>query len=194
MRFLENYCRLDFESDADFRENYKVTAPEKFNYGFDVVDVLAEKDPDKTALVWCNDKGEERFFTFKEISELSAKAANAFAKLGVKRGDKVLLILKRRYQFWYSIVGLHKLGATAIPATNLLTSKDIAYRIDAAGVKMVLCTGVDGDDDEVVTHVAEGVMKSQRPDEVIKGCVRGQREGFVDFDALVEEASPVFDR
>ena len=59
MRFLENYCRLDFESDADFRENYKVTAPEKFNYGFDVVDVLAEKDPDKTALVWCNDKGEE---------------------------------------------------------------------------------------------------------------------------------------
>ncbi len=194
MRFLENYCRLDYESEADFRENFKITAPEKFNYGFDVVDVLAEKEPDKTALVWCNDKGEERFFTFKEISELSAKAANAFAKLGIKRGDKVILILKRRYQFWYSIIALHKLGATVIPATNLLTSKDIAYRIDAADAKMVLCTGVPGDDDEVITHVNEGVAKCERPDEIIKACVRGQREGYADFDTLVEEASPEFGR
>ncbi len=194
MRFLENYCRLDYESEADFRENFKVTAPEKFNYGFDVVDVLGQKEPNKTALVWCNDKGEERFFSFKEISELSAKAANAFARLGVKRGDKVILILKRRYQFWYSIIALHKLGATVIPATNLLTSKDIAYRIDAADAKMVLCTGAQVDDDEVINHVNEGVAKCERPDEIIKACVRGQREGFADFDALVEEASPVFGR
>ena len=194
MRFLENYCRLDYESEADFRENFKVTAPEKFNYGFDVVDVMGQKEPNKTAIVWCNDKGQERFFTFKEIAELSSKAANAFAKLGVKRGDKVILILKRRYQFWYSIIGLHKLGATVIPATNLLTAKDIAYRIDASDATMVLCTGAEVDDDEVITHVNEGVAKCQRPDEIIKACVRGQREGFADFDALVEEASPVFGR
>lgn len=194
MRFLESYCRLDYESDADFRENFKVTAPEKFNYGFDVVDVLAQKEPDKTALVWCNDKGEERFFTFKEISELSSRAANAFARLGVKRGDKVILILKRRFQFWYSIIALHKLGATAIPATNLLTSNDIAYRIDASGARMVLCTGAEVDDDEVIKHVSEGVEKCRYPGEIIRACVRGRREGFVDFDQLVEEASPEFGR
>ena len=112
----------------------------------------------------------------------------------VKRGDKVILILKRRFQFWYSIIALHKLGATVIPATNLLTSKDIAYRIDAADAKMVLCTGAPTDDDEVITHVNEGVAKCERPDEIIKACVRGQREGYADFDALVEEASPVFGR
>lgn len=196
MRFLDNYCRLDYESDEDFRKNYKVTPPEKFNFGFDAVDVLAEQRPDKRALVWCNDEGEEKIFTFRDISRLSSKAAHAFEKMGIKRGDKVMLILKRRYQFWYALVGLHKLGAAAIPATNLLTGKDIAYRIDAADVSLVLCTGKPEVDDEVIRHVDQGAEMCERKDLVKKAAVgsKGLRPGYLDFDQLVEEAPDTYDR
>lgn len=191
MRFIEQYCKTEFTSDEDFRQNFKTTLPERFNFAFDVMDVLAEKTPDKRALVWCNDKGEEKIFTYKDMSLLSSKAANAFASLGIGKGDTVMMILKRRYHFWYCLLGLHKLGATAIPATNLLTGKDIAYRIEAADVKMLLCTG-GPDDEQVITHVNEGIEKSGRS--VIKASVYGADEGYVDFDSLVESASDVYSR
>lgn len=92
MRFIERFCRVDYESDQDFREHFSITAPPRFNYGFDVVDELAKIEPDKTALIWCNDKGKERLFTFGDIARLSSKAAGAFAKAGVRQGDAVILI------------------------------------------------------------------------------------------------------
>lgn len=194
MRFIERFCRVDYESDQDFREHFSITAPPRFNYGFDVVDELAKIEPDKTALIWCNDKGKERLFTFGDIARLSSKAAGAFAKAGVRQGDAVILILKRRYQFWYAMIGLHKLGATAIPATNLLTAKDIAYRIDASHAKMILCTGAPDVDDALIEHVSDGVSRCARPGEVMKACVCGEREGYLDFDQMVEEAGEAYSR
>lgn len=191
MRFLDRFCRSDFQSDEEFREQFQLHIPERFNFAFDVIDEIAKESPDKKALIWCNDKGEERIFTFKDISVLSSKAANALYENGVRSGDTVLLILKRRYQFWYVMMGLHKLGATPIPATHLLTGKDVAYRIDAAKVKMVLCTG-GPDDDQVIQHVSEGVEKAKVPS--LKACVCGARDGFIDFDKAVEEASEDFPR
>ncbi len=191
MRFLDRFCRSDYASDEEFRENFRLHIPDRFNFAYDVIDALAEESPDKKALIWCNDKGEERIFTFKEIALLASQSANALYSMGIRCGDRVLLILKRRYQFWYIMMGMHKLGATPIPATHLLTGKDIAYRIEAADVKMVLCTG-GPDDDQVIEHVNEGVKKTQR--EIIRACICGQREGYIDFDRAVEEASDFFPR
>ncbi|MDE5847547.1 MAG: AMP-binding protein, partial [Muribaculaceae bacterium] len=124
-RFLD---KTEFTSYEDFMANFKVNVPENFNFGYDVVDAWAEKDPEKEALLWTNDKGEVRHFTFADIKRESDKTASFFQSLGIGRGDRVMLILKRHYQFWFSIVALHKLGATVIPATHLLTPKDIIYR------------------------------------------------------------------
>ena len=102
--------------------DFPLVAPEHFNFGYDVVDALAQEAPEKRALVWCNARHEERFFNFQELSRLSTQAANVFASYGIRKGDRVMLLLKRHYEYWYALVGLHKLGAVAIPATNLLLS------------------------------------------------------------------------
>ena len=117
---------------------------ENFNFGYDVVDALARKCPDKRAMLWLSHNKEERDFTFAEISALSNRTANYFASLGITRGDRVMLVLKRHYQFWLSILALHKLGAVAIPATSLLVRHDYEYRFEAGQVKAIVCTG-DGD-------------------------------------------------
>ena len=137
-----------------FDESGRLTAAqvvnrEGFNFGFDVVDALAEKNPEKLAMMWCNDKGAEHAFSFEDMKRYSNKAANVFKSLGVKKGDAVMLVLKRHYQFWFAIVALHKLGAMVIPATNLLTAHDFDYRFNAASVKAIVCT-LDG---EVSDHV-----------------------------------------
>ena len=116
------------------------TNDETFNFAFDVVDALAEKTPDKTALIYVSRDKEEKKFTFKEIKEYSNMAANYYKSLGIKKGDRVLLVLKRHYQFWFTILALHKIGAVAIPATNILKVEDYRYRIEAANVKAVVCT------------------------------------------------------
>ena len=133
--FLE---RTEFTDYKDFYENYKIKVPENFNFGYDVVDYLAKKTPDAKALVWCNDNGEEITFTFKDIKERTDRAAAYFLKKGIKRGDFVMLILQRRYEFWISIVALHKIGASVIPATHMLTAEDIVYRCNAAGISACL--------------------------------------------------------
>ncbi len=119
----------EFESYEDFNENLKIIVPDNFNFAFDVVDVYAKEDPEKRALVWCNDLGEEKIITFAELKRQSDKAADLFRNCGVRKGDVVMLTLKGRYDFWISMVGLHKIGAVAIPATHMLRAKDIAYRI-----------------------------------------------------------------
>ena len=186
---LKRYCpRIEFESYEDFRDNFRIEVPEAFNFGFDVVDEWARLEPEKKALVWVNDAGEEREFTFTDISRLSNKAANAFAKLGIGKGDVVMMILRRRFEYWICAVALCKLGATIIPATLQLTTKDIAYRANSAGVKALICVN-----DEYVCTQAEGALpKSPTVQHTI--CVAGQREGWLSFDELLEGQPDTFTR
>ena len=141
-KFLD---KIDFESYEDFLENFHIKVPENFNFGYDVVDEWARIEPNKKALLWTNDQGAEIQFTFADIKRESDKAASYFTQLGIKRGDMVMLILKRRYQFWMAITALHKIGAAVIPATHLLTEKDIIYRANAADIRAIIAVG----DDEV---------------------------------------------
>ena len=137
-RFLS---QTSFSSQEDFNKNLKINVPENFNFGYDVVDAWAAEQPDKKALLWTNDKGESRQFSFAEMKRYTDMTASYFQSLGIGRGDMVMLILKRRYEFWYSTIALHKLGATVIPATHLLTKKDIIYRCNAADIKMIVAAG-----------------------------------------------------
>ncbi len=149
---------------------------EKFNFAFDVVDVLAERKPEKLAMLHLSEDGTERRFTFKDMKKESARAANYFKSLGIKRGDRVMLVLKRHYQFWFSILGLHKLGAVVIPATNQLQEKDFSYRFTAGKVKAIVCTA-DGDVASAVDAAAANC-----PDLAIKIMVGGSRDGWHDFN------------
>ena len=149
---------------------------ESFNFAFDVVDALGRKKPDKLAMLHVSEDGIERRFTFKDIKKESARAANYFKSLGIKRGDRVMLVLKRHYQFWFAILGLHKLGAVAIPAPNQLLEKDFAYRFTAANIKAILCTA-DGE----VSDAVEAASKNA-PSLEHKILVGGAREGWRSFD------------
>ena len=149
---------------------------EKFNFAFDVVDALGRKKPEKLAMLHVSEDGTERRFTFQDMKKESARAANYFKSLGIKRGDRVMLVLKRHYQFWFAILGLHKLGAVAIPATNQLLAKDFAYRFEAGKVKAILCTA----DGNTADAVDEAAVKT--PGLVNKILVGGKRDGWHDFD------------
>ena len=181
-RFLD---KTEFSSYEDFMANFKVNVPENFNFGYDVVDAWAEKDPEKEALLWTNDKGEVRHFTFADIKRESDKTASFFQSIGIGRGDKVMLILKRHYQFWFSIIALHKLGATVIPATHLLTPKDIIYRCEMADIKAIVCAG----DAVIVEHIEKALPKCPSVKAVVStGPV--VPEGWYDFNSSIEEAAP----
>ncbi len=147
---LDRYLpRIDFESYEDFKQNFKIDVPEDFNFGYDIVDEWAKMDENKKALVWCDDFGEEKVFTFKEISSLSNKAANYFKSIGIKKGDVVMMILRRRWEYWICAVALNKIGAVIIPSTLQLTKKDIVYRGNAAKVCAFICVN----DDFVISQV-----------------------------------------
>ena len=177
-----------FASQEDFYKNFRVALPETFNFGFDVVDAIAAQEPGRRALVWCNDHGEERVFTMADIARESNRAANVFKALGIRRGDAVMLILRRRYEYWFAVMGLCKLGAIAIPATNQLMKKDIAYRVSAASVKMILSVN-EPSIREAVDQAAEAA-----PVEV-RALVNGGGDGspWLDFDALMAAAPAVLD-
>ena len=167
----------------------KFNIPENFNFSYDVLDELARKSPDARAMRYVSsDRSVVRDFTFKEFSDLSQQAANYFSSLGIKRGDRVLLILKRHYQYWYVINGLHRIGAVAIPAPNQLLAKDIEYRLNSAKVRMVVAT-CDGS----VTDAVDEAQKSS-PSLEIKLCVNGSKEGWMDFDSKLANYSNVFPR
>ena len=186
---LKKYCpRIEFDSYEDFYDNFKIDVPENFNFAYDVVDEWARVEPEKKALVWINDAGEERTFTFTDISRLSNRAANAFAKLGIRKGDVVMMMLRRRWEYWVCAVALCKIGASIIPATIQLTSKDVAYRANSANVKMVICV----DDDYVVEQV-EGALPNS-PSIKEKVLVAGKREGWLSFDELIENESDEWER
>jgi len=143
---LDKYLpRKDFTSYKDFMDNFEITVPGDFNFGFDIVDEWAKKEPDKLALMWCDDHGGERRFTFDDLSRLSNRAVNYFKTLEIGKGDVVMCVLRQRYEYWITAIALCKLGAVIIPATMQLTSKDIVYRANAAKIKAVVCYS-DADD------------------------------------------------
>ena len=180
-RFLE---KCEFDSLEDFQKNYRVRVPENFNFAYDVVDEWARTDPDKPALLWTNEAGDEIQFSFGDMKRESDKTASFFQSLGIGHGDKVMLILKRHYEFWFSILALHKLGAVAIPATHLLMPKDIIYRCNAAGIRAIVCAG-----DPVVT---ENILSAQPECPTVKAVVTTGPEfpqGWYDFHKGIEEAT-----
>ncbi|MDD2474432.1 MAG: AMP-binding protein [Dysgonamonadaceae bacterium] len=175
--------QTNFSSTKDFAENYKVNVPDNFNFAYDVVDEWAKKAPNKNALCWVNDKGEHIRISYKELKEKSDQAASFFLKQGIKKSDMVMLILKRRYQFWFAIIGLHKIGAIAIPATHLLTKKDIVYRNNAANIKAIISV----DDDLVLSHIDESLSAS--PSVEIKiSCGKTDRPGWQNFEEGLRDA------
>ena len=181
-KFLQ---KANFDSYEDFMANFKVNVPENFNFGYDVVDEWARTNPDKKALLWTNEEGEKIQFTFADIKRESDKAASYFQSLGIGRGDMVMLILKRRYQFWFAIIALHKIGAVTIPATHLLTEKDIVYRCNAADIKAIVAVG----DNIVVDHIKAALPKCP----TLKYCISTGPEipeEWLDFNKGCEEAAP----
>ncbi len=139
---IEKYLKqTKFRDFEDFKVNYELIVPEDFNFAYDVVDSWATINPGKQALLWTNDKGECHSYTFGEIKEISDRTAAYFSSVGIQKGDMVMAILKRRAEFWFTIIALHKIGAVIIPATHLLTKKDIIYRNNAADIKAIVCDG-----------------------------------------------------
>ncbi len=186
---LKQYCpRIEFDSYEDFFENFQINVPEAFNFGYDVVDEWARVEPEKMALVWCDDHDNEKKITFAELSRLSNQTANAFKRLGIGKGDVVMCILRRRWEYWVCAVALCKLGATIIPASLQLTKKDVVYRANSADVKAIVCV----DDDYVCTQVEEALPDSPTIREKI--LVAGHRDGWVDFADLIKDESDEFER
>lgn len=184
-KFLD---QIEFSSTEDFRDNYKVKVPENFNFGYDIVDEWARTNPDKRAICWADDKGNHHDFTFGELKEQTDKTASFFLSQGIKKGDMVMLILKRRYEFWFSIIALHKIGAVAIPATHLLTAKDIIYRNNAADIKAIVAV----DDDIVLGHIDDAMSASPTVKRRIV-CGKTNRPDWVEFEKGINEA-PAFVR
>ena len=162
--------------------------PDNFNFGYDVVDRIASETPDKRAIVWCNTENEEHFFSFHDISVMSNKAANVLIGAGIKKGDKVIVALKRHYEYWFTAVALHKIGAVMIPVTHMLTSDDFIYRLDASGAKAIIATPFNN----VPKHVMEAVEKGGY--DIKLWTVQQDTEGFRNFTKEIAEASDKLER
>ncbi len=181
-KFLE---QNSFTSQEDFIKNLKIKVPENFNFGYDIVDAWAAEEPDKNALLWTNDKGEHHQYTYAELKKYTDMTASYFQSLGIGHGDMVMLVLKRRYEFWYSIIALHKLGAVVIPATHLLTKKDIVYRCKAADIKMIVAAG----EDVITKHIIDAMPDSPSVEKLVS-IGPEIPEGFEDFHKGIENAAP----
>ena len=172
LKYINN---MKFNSYEDLIENFHLDIPDNFNFAYDIFDKIADEAPDRLAMVWCDDNGTEKRFTFGELREQCDRTANYLASLGIGKGDPVMLILKGRYEFRFCFLALHKLGAICIPATQLLTTKDIVYRNIDADIKMVISV----DEDQVIQHVDVSVASS--PSLQHKLMLGGSREGWLDF-------------
>lgn len=186
MNLLDRYLtHIDAKDYDDFSKHTDIRVPDNFNFGYDVVDEYARLTPNKRALVWCNDKGEERFFTFADIKRLSDKACNLLLSYGLKKGDFIMTMLNRRYEYWIMAVACHKLGIVIVPATFLLTAKDIAYRCNNADVKLLFVTN----ETEVLRHVKEAIPLCNELKAVF---TTGEREGFINLDKAIDESDDNF--
>ena len=177
--------RTVFTSQEDYIRNFRIRVPADFNFAYDVVDAYAAEEPDKKALLWTDDRGGEIQFTFADMKRETDRTASYFQSLGIGRGDMVMLILKRRYEFWFSILALHKLGAVAIPATNLLTRKDVVYRCNMAGIKAIVAAG-----EPVITGHIAAAMPESPTTKLLISVGPEVPEGFLDFHEGIRHAAP----
>ena len=175
-RFLK---QTSFKSVEDYNKNLEFIIPENFNFAYDVMDAWAEEAPEKLAILWTNDQGEEIRTTFKELKEQTDQAASYLMSLGIGKNDPVMLILKRRYEWWVVMLALHKIGAIVIPATHMLTKKDIIYRNTRASVKAIICV----DDAYVVSQIQAAMSESPTVKQYITITDHGKPipEGFHDW-------------
>lgn len=182
----QKYCKETFFDGklCHFEAVYK----SDFNFAYDIVDVIAEKEPERRAMVWCNDKGDEKVFTFADIKKYTDQTANMLKSKGINKGDVVMLILKRHYEFWFCLLALHKIGAIAVPGSNLLTEKDLVYRFNIASIKGIICTTESG--------VIENVIKAlpQSPTVRVKISVKDKSPGFMFFDDELKKYNSNFTR
>lgn len=187
MQLYKNFCKAVTDENGVLKD-FKLDFPEDYNFGYDVVDEMARLAPDDIALQWTNPDHEEKTFTFADISRLSNMAANVLRNNGVKKGDRVLVILKRNYEYWYVAPALHKLGAVIIPATNMLTVDDILYRVKTADIKFAVSTP-DG-------HNAEDLVEVSRRNPNLKKVFVARRdvEGTINFTSEMEKASDKLER
>jgi acetyl-CoA synthetase len=183
---IEKYLKqTQFSGFDDFKANYELIIPDDFNFAYDLVDGWAAIDPGKRALLWTNDKGESRTYTFGEIKEITDRTAGYFSSIGIGKGDMVMAILKRRAEFWFTIIALHKIGAVIIPATHLLTKKDIVYRNNAADIKAIVCDG----DEMIIQHINDARPESPSLRKLISigPCIP---DGWEDFHQGIAAAKP----
>lgn len=180
--------KIEFSSYMEFIKEFRIKIPGNFNFAYDVVDEIASDDPDKIAMVWCDDKGNEEIFTFRQMKYYSDKTANFFKSKGIGKGDPVMLILKRHFEFWFCTLALNKLGAITIPATHLLSAKDIVYRNNAADIKMIVCVP----DAEVIQHIEEAESKS--PTLKLKMLIGEEREGWLNYTDGMDKSCEKFVR
>ncbi len=183
----KEYVSDGYDADGVLNK-FDVHVPENFNFGYDVIDEIAKNEPDRRAMIWVNEEGEECIFTYSDLMKKSNQVANMLLAHGVKKGDKVLAVLKRHYQFWFLTIALCKIGAVLIPATNQLMKKDYTYRFQAADVKYVIATA----DGEVKEHIEEALAEYTGIHE--KYIVRSDRDGWVSFDTEMEKYPETLDR
>lgn len=189
MNLLLNFIdKVDYSSYEDLYENFKIHVPENFNFAYDVVDVYAEKEPKKEALVWCDDNDEKHIFTFKDLSLASKRTANFLKMHGIQKGDRVQLMLRRRYEFWFFLLALHRMGAIAVPATNMLSAADLEYRFNAAEIKMVVAY----DDPAMQKEIETARAKSPSVETLV--AVGQPRQGWTSFYDDYEICSSKFER
>ena len=189
MNLLDRYVsKIDFDCCESFEKDFNINVPENFNFAYDVVDYYAEKSPDKTALVWCDDYGNEQIITFSKMRECSNRLANVFTDMGLIKGDCVIMTLKGRYEFWYCLLALHRIGAIAVPATHMLKTRDFVYRFEKANIKMV----ISDDDVELISHIDKAC---QEYDGNIKAklVVAGDYDNWHNLSDKMQAARPDFD-
>jgi acetyl-CoA synthetase len=184
-----NLRYVDEEYDEDgILTRYSLHYPDDFNFGYDIVDDIGTNDPGRPAMIWCNDKGDERRFTFGDIMRLSNKTANYLTSLGIGKGDFVMVVLKHNWQFWYVSVALCKIGAVMVPASFMLTKHDVVYRVNSAEIKGIVATSQSG-----VPEVFEGSF-DECPTLTVRLMANGPRAGWDDLDAGIDAASETFGR
>lgn len=187
MSVYKQYCNEIFDENGNLKK-LKLDYPDNFNFGYDVVDKIADVTPNKRALVWCNVEGEEHIFTFADIKKYSNQMANVFRSAGVGHGDHVMLILKRHYEYWFATVALHKLGAVMIPATHMLTVSDLVYRIKASNAKAIVCTSQNEVPEKLLTALKQSEMSAKL------WCVQADIDGFDNITVAMQNESAEFER
>lgn len=187
MSIYKRFCKEIVDEKGRLKD-IALEYPDNFNFGYDVVDKIADETPSKRALVWCNTEGEEHIFTFEDIKRYSNRMANVFRNAGIRKGDRVMVILKRHYEYWFATVALHKIGAVMIPATHMLTVTDLVYRIKASKVKALICTAQNDVPEKIRSALKETGISA------LCWCVQEETDGFENLTTAMNAASEDFAR